>query len=129
MQATLANLPLDQVNQVYAKTDPQYASYAQWAEEALVTAVFCIIICGAFGTLAIRWLAPVLLDKVCSLPRGLFLGHATIVGHACKDCIIACMISELVIFCALESNSDGLITPCTLVLIRSKHKRSQVQDG
>lgn len=69
MQATLANLPLDQVNQVYAKTDPQYPEYARWAEEALVTAVFCIIICGAFGTLAIRWLSPLLLEKVgrCSI--------------------------------------------------------------
>ena len=67
MQATLANLPLDQVNAVYAKTDPLYAQYATWAEEALVTAVFCIIICGAFGTMAIRYLSPLLLDQV-SLP-------------------------------------------------------------
>ncbi|EIE25667.1 hypothetical protein COCSUDRAFT_46326 [Coccomyxa subellipsoidea C-169] len=63
VQATLANLPLDQVNEAIPKTDPQYNNYAMWAEEALVTAVFCIIICGAFGTLAIRWFAPVLLDK------------------------------------------------------------------
>lgn len=35
-----------------------------WAEEALVTAVFCIIICGAWGTLSIRYSAPFLLEKV-----------------------------------------------------------------
>ncbi len=71
VQATLANLPLDQVNEAIPKTDPQYNNYAMWAEEALVTAVFCIIICGAFGTLAIRWFAPVLLDKVCETFAGL----------------------------------------------------------
>lgn len=64
MQATLANLPLDQVNAVYDKTDPLYTQYATWAEEALVTAVFCIIICGAFGTMAIRYLSPLLLEQV-----------------------------------------------------------------
>ncbi|BDA43853.1 Sodium/hydrogen exchanger 9B2 [Coccomyxa sp. Obi] len=63
VQATLANLPLDQVNAVYAPTDPQYKEYANWAEETLVTAVFCIIICGAFGTMAIRYLAPLLLEQ------------------------------------------------------------------
>lgn len=68
VQATLANLPMDQVDASIAKTDPRYPLYEQWAEEALVTAVFCIILCGAFGTLAIRYTAPLLLDKVCPFP-------------------------------------------------------------
>ena len=64
VQATLANLPMDQVQSAYAPTDPAYAENMRWAEEALVTAVFCIIICGAWGTLSIRYLAPFLLQKV-----------------------------------------------------------------
>ncbi|CAL5227266.1 g10197 [Coccomyxa viridis] len=63
VQATLANLPMDQVQSAYAPTDPAYAENMRWAEEALVTAVFCIIICGAWGTLSIRYLAPFLLQK------------------------------------------------------------------
>ncbi len=39
-----------------------------WAEEALVTAVFCIIICGAFGTLAIIYFYHLLLDKARFCP-------------------------------------------------------------
>ena len=64
VQATLANLPMDQVQSAYVPTDPAYAENMRWAEEALVTAVFCIIICGAWGTLSIRYLAPFLLQKV-----------------------------------------------------------------
>ncbi len=64
VQATLANLPMDQVQSAYKPTDPAYAENMRWAEEALVTAVFCIIICGAWGTLSIRYLAPFLLQKV-----------------------------------------------------------------
>ena len=66
MQATLANLPMDQVQSTYAKSDPAYADNMRWAEDALVTAVFCIIICGAWGTLSIRYLSPFLLEKACS---------------------------------------------------------------
>ena len=55
---------MDQVQSTYAPTDPAYAENMRWAEEALVTAVFCIIICGAWGTLSIRYLAPFLLQKV-----------------------------------------------------------------
>lgn len=66
MQATLANLPMDQVQSAYAPSDPAYAENMRWAEEALVTAVFCIIICGAWGTLSIRYLAPFLLEKAQS---------------------------------------------------------------
>ena len=63
VQATLANLPIDQVQSAYKPTDPAYAENMRWAEECLVTAVFCIIICGAWGTLSIRYLAPLLLEK------------------------------------------------------------------
>ena len=63
VQATLANLPIDQVQSAYKPTDPGYAENMRWAEECLVTAVFCIIICGAWGTLSIRYLAPFLLEK------------------------------------------------------------------
>jgi len=68
VQATLANLPMDQVQSAYKPTDPGYAENMRWAEEALVTAVFCIIICGAWGTLSIRYLAPFLLEKVWAAP-------------------------------------------------------------
>ena len=63
VQATLANLPMDQVQSTYSKSDPAYADNLRWAEDALVTAVFCIIICGAWGTLSIRYLSPFLLEK------------------------------------------------------------------
>ncbi|CAK0757076.1 hypothetical protein CVIRNUC_002510 [Coccomyxa viridis] len=63
VQATLANLPMDQVQSTYSKSDPAYADNMRWAEDALVTAVFCIIICGAWGTLSIRYLSPFLLEK------------------------------------------------------------------
>ena len=33
-----------------------------------MTAVFCIVICSAFGTLLIRWFAPVLLEHVRARP-------------------------------------------------------------
>ena len=66
MQATLANLPMDQVQSTYSKSDPAYADNMRWAEDALVTAVFCIIICGAWGTLSIRYLSPFLLEKACT---------------------------------------------------------------
>ena len=66
MQATLANLPMDQVQSAYSKSDPAYADNMRWAEDALVTAVFCIIICGAWGTLSIRYLSPFLLEKACT---------------------------------------------------------------
>ena len=69
VQATLANLPMDQVQSAYKPTDPGYAENMRWAEEALVTAVFCIIICGAWGTLSIRYLAPFLLEKVWAAPQ------------------------------------------------------------
>lgn len=63
VQATLAALPLDQVNARIPKNSPEYAENARWAEDALVTAIFCILICGTVGTISIRWLAPYLLDK------------------------------------------------------------------
>lgn len=69
VQATLANLPMDQVQSTYSKSDPAYADNMRWAEDALVTAVFCIIICGAWGTLSIRYLSPFLLEKACSLDQ------------------------------------------------------------
>lgn len=58
-----------------AQTDPERPRYLQYAEEALVTAVFCIIICCAWGTLIIRSTAGFLLEKVPpppgTGPRGL----------------------------------------------------------
>ena len=75
VQATLANLPMDQVQSAYAPTDPAYAENMRWAEEALVTAVFCIIICGAWGTLSIRYLAPFLLQKVQQQPFWLLMSR------------------------------------------------------
>ena len=77
VQATLANLPMDQVQSTYATTDPAYAENMRWAEDALVTAVFCIIICGAWGTLSIRYLAPFLLQKVRAHHIEVFCRHAT----------------------------------------------------
>ncbi len=64
MQATLANLPLDAVGTAFPPGDPQRAQYEQWAEEALVTAVFCILLCASIGSLAIRYFAPLLLTRV-----------------------------------------------------------------
>lgn len=64
MQATLAALPLDQVNSKIPRSSPDYAKNQRWAEDALVTSIFCIIICGTLGTILIRWLAPYLLEKV-----------------------------------------------------------------
>ena len=74
VQATLANLPTDAVNAAYPVGDPQHAAYSQWAEEALVTAVFCILLCAAIGTFAIRYFAPLLLSKVCSSLLNSFAG-------------------------------------------------------
>ena len=63
VQATLAALPMDQVNSLIPKGTPKYAQYSRWAEDALVTAIFCILICGSLGTVLIRWFSGFLLDK------------------------------------------------------------------
>eukprot|EP00884_Botryococcus_braunii_P018317 jgi/Botrbrau1/5169/Bobra.0172s0041.1 len=63
VQAALASSPMDQVLSVMSPTDPARPEYIQYAEEALVTAVFCIIICCSFGTLIIRSTAGFLLEK------------------------------------------------------------------
>lgn len=64
MQAALGALPLDQINRAYSPNDPRYAEYRRYGEDALVTSVFCILICGSIGTLLIRWFSGILLDKV-----------------------------------------------------------------
>ena len=64
VQATLALLPLDQVNALIPKNDPRYAKYHSYAEDALVIAVFTILIAGGIGTILIRWFSPFLLIKV-----------------------------------------------------------------
>ena len=65
MQAALAASPMDAVRAAYpGPPTPESLRYTQFAEDALVTAVFCIVICSAVGTLLIRWFAPVLLEHV-----------------------------------------------------------------
>ena len=65
VQAALAASPMDAVRAAYpGPPTPESRRYAQFAEDALVTAVFCIVICSAVGTLLIRWFAPVLLEHV-----------------------------------------------------------------
>lgn len=70
VQATLALLPLDQVNALIPKNSPRYAQYHSYANDALVIAVFTILICGSLGTILIRWFSPFLLTKV-NLPAHL----------------------------------------------------------
>ena len=71
MQAALALLPRDAVVAVYGSspTTEQGRRYAQYAQDVLTTAVFCILICGSIGTLLIRIFAPVLLQKVTDAQR------------------------------------------------------------
>lgn len=69
VQATLAALPLDQVNSRIPGNSPEYADNARWAEDALVVAIFCILICGTVGTISIRWCAPYLLEKVSPISK------------------------------------------------------------
>ena len=64
VQAALAALPTDMVNMRIPRSDPKYASYAQYGNDALVTGIFCILICGSLGTLLIRYFSPFLLEKV-----------------------------------------------------------------
>lgn len=66
VQAALALLPRDAVIAVYGKTPTtdQGRRYAEYAQNVLTTAVFCILICGSIGTLLIRIFAPVLLQRV-----------------------------------------------------------------
>lgn len=90
VQATLANLPLDAVAAAFPVGDPRRAQYEQWAEDALVTAVFCILLCATFGTLAIRYFAPLLLVRVrpplCSAPEaGCPMCACTLHACVCKD--------------------------------------------
>jgi hypothetical protein len=64
VQAALAASPMDAVRAAYpGPPTPEAARYGRFAEDALVTAVFCIVICSAVGTLLIRWFAPALLDQ------------------------------------------------------------------
>ena len=91
VQATLANLPLDAVASAFPASDPRRAQYEQWAEDALVTAVFCILLCAAIGTLAIRYFAPLLLTRVRSAaphPRNALAKAAVCRGH--MHCMHAC---------------------------------------
>ena len=79
VQAALAASPMDAVNIAYPDAldsrgvpvprTPESARYHQFAEDALVTGVFCIVICSAVGTLLIRWFAPVLLEHARARPR------------------------------------------------------------
>ena len=64
VQATLAALPMDQVQALIPKNSPVYAENMRWAEDALVTAIFCILICGSLGTLLIRYSRSFLLERV-----------------------------------------------------------------
>ncbi len=64
VQAALAASLMDAVRAAYpGPPTPEAARYGRFAEDALVTAVFCIVICSAVGTLLIRWFAPALLDQ------------------------------------------------------------------
>ncbi|KAK9826729.1 hypothetical protein WJX81_002380 [Elliptochloris bilobata] len=64
VQAALAASPMDAVRAAYpGPPTAESRQYTQFAEDVLVTAVFCIVICSAIGTLLIRWFAPVLLEQ------------------------------------------------------------------
>ena len=105
VQAALAALPGDAVSSRIPRTDPQYAEYTQYGEDALVTAIFCILICASFGTVMIRWLSPYLLEKVnpeitlnptASPPPGADLLQDT--GIVCMQsalCVRHCAVCEL----------------------------------
>ena len=67
VQAALALSPMDAVMAAYHKGDPNYTQYREYAQEAQVTAIFCIVLCSAIGTLLIRFFAPLLLVQVQTL--------------------------------------------------------------
>ena len=64
MQAALGGLPMDAVNRAYPIGTPKHTQYAGYAQDALTTAVFEIIISGTLGSLMVRWLSPLLLKRV-----------------------------------------------------------------
>ncbi len=58
---------MDQVKRLIPESSPRYLENAAWAEDCLVTAVMCILLCAPLGAIATKLLGPFLLSKVTRL--------------------------------------------------------------
>jgi hypothetical protein len=86
-QASLSAVPLSLITRVMVDS-PDYAQWVQWGEDMLATGIFAIIVCASLGTLAVHWLAPVLLEREVRVwGGGVLRAHAVCVVKAGAMCM------------------------------------------